>query len=211
LSVFLAAWPVRSQSISYARHYENFSRCALEIREVMLRLANVPPPDPTWRVPTYGEEAIERLLRPSREAEVTLRSLGSRIIAFGDTEWIAAEIVRYLGFDPQQAGYGLIALSNSLAQIRRSARSASSVDQQSTSISRVTSRCDRPPPIMPVLERLATWPGAKSFDRAHDPSHRRGDVRDHGEYGVTAVGRFSRPVTANYAARRERWHRHGVG
>ena len=74
----------------------------------MLRLANVPPPDPTWRVPTYGEEAIERLLRPSREAEVTLRSLGSRIIAFGDTEWIAAEIVRYLGFDPQQAGYGLI-------------------------------------------------------------------------------------------------------
>jgi len=87
-----------------------------EIRDVTLRLANIPPPDPTWKVPTYSEEAIERLLRPSREAEAKLRSLGSRMIAFGDTEWIAVEIVRYLGFDPSQAGYGLIGLSNSLAQ-----------------------------------------------------------------------------------------------
>jgi len=38
------------------------------------------------------------------------------MIAFGDRELIAAEIVRYLGFDPLQAGYSLIALSNSLAQ-----------------------------------------------------------------------------------------------
>jgi hypothetical protein len=87
-----------------------------EIRDAMLRLANVPPPDPTWTAPTYSDEAIDRLLRPSREAEATLRSLGSRMIAFGDTEWIAVEIVRYLGFDPLKAGYGLIGLSNSLAQ-----------------------------------------------------------------------------------------------
>ena len=45
-----------------------------------------------------------------------LRNLGSRAIGFGDTEWIAVEIVPYFGFNPLQAGYSLIGLSNSLAQ-----------------------------------------------------------------------------------------------
>ena len=92
--------------------FRQFFILRTEIRHEMLRIANVPAPDPTWTYPTYSEDALERLFRPSREAETTLRSLGTRMMAFGEAEWMAANCTRALGFDPLEAGRGLIGLSN---------------------------------------------------------------------------------------------------
>jgi hypothetical protein len=36
------------------------------------------------------------------------------MIAFAETEWIAAQSVRYIGYNPMVAGQGLIGLSNSV-------------------------------------------------------------------------------------------------
>jgi hypothetical protein len=94
--------------------FRQFFNLRSEIRHEMLRLANVSAPDPSWNAPTYSEEALEKLLRPSREAQATLRSLGTRMIAFAETESIAANGVRCLGYDPLLAGRGLIGLSNAI-------------------------------------------------------------------------------------------------
>jgi hypothetical protein len=96
--------------------FRQFFTFRTEIRQEMLRLANVPAPDPQWTYPTYTEEALERLHRPSREVQSTFRSLGTRMMAFGDTEWIAGGCVRLLGFEPLEAARGLIGLSNSFAE-----------------------------------------------------------------------------------------------
>jgi hypothetical protein len=87
-----------------------------EIRHEMLRLADVPAPDPKWTYPTYSEDVLDQLRRPSREAQTTLRSLGTRMRAFGETERIAATCVRLIGYDPLDAASGLIGLSNSLPE-----------------------------------------------------------------------------------------------
>lgn len=87
-----------------------------EIRHQMLRLANVPPPDPKWTHPTYTEEAIARLMAPSREAHDTLRNLGTWMMAFAETETIATFCVTIMGYRPSDAGSGLIGLANSLAE-----------------------------------------------------------------------------------------------
>jgi hypothetical protein len=86
--------------------FRQFFTLRTEIRHEMLRLSNVSAPDPSWRVPTYSEETLEKLFRPSREAQTTLRGLGTRLIAFAETELIAANSVRYLGYDPLSAGQG---------------------------------------------------------------------------------------------------------
>lgn len=96
--------------------FRQFFTLRTEIRHEMLRLANVPAPDPKWIYPTYSEDLLERLLRPSREAQTTLRSLGTRMMAFGETEQIAAACVRLLRYDPLEVARGLIGLSNSLAE-----------------------------------------------------------------------------------------------
>ena len=96
--------------------FRQFFTLRTEIRHEMLRLAKVPAPDPSWKVPLVTEERLEHLLRPTREAEATLRSLGTRMIAFADTEWIAPSVVQYLGYDPSTAGRGLIGFSNSFGQ-----------------------------------------------------------------------------------------------
>ncbi|SRR6266481_9003494 len=96
--------------------FRQFFTLRTEIRHEMLRLANVSAPDPKWTYPTYSEDALDRLLRPSREAQSTLRSLGTRMMAFGETEWIAAKCVRLLGFEPLEAGRGLIGLCNSFVE-----------------------------------------------------------------------------------------------
>jgi hypothetical protein len=95
--------------------YRQFFTLRTEIRQEMLRLDNVRVPDASWRVPTYTEDTLEKMLSPIQEAQATLRSLGTRMIAFAETEWIAANIVRYRGYDPLSAGQGLIGLSNSVA------------------------------------------------------------------------------------------------
>jgi hypothetical protein len=96
--------------------FRQFFTLRTEIRHEMLRLANVSAPDPRWSAPTYSEDTLEKLLRPSREAQATLRSLGTRMIAFAETEWIAANSVQYLGYDPLSTGHGLIGLSNSIQE-----------------------------------------------------------------------------------------------
>src|SRR5258708_1733382 len=82
--------------------FRQFFTLRTEIRHEMLRLANVPTPDPKWSAPTYSQETLDRLFGPIREAQTTLRTLGSRMIAFHDTEWIAPKAVRRLGYNPLQ-------------------------------------------------------------------------------------------------------------
>jgi hypothetical protein len=95
--------------------YRQFFTLRTEIRQEMVRLANVPVPDASWKVPTYSEETLEKMLRPIREAQTALRTLGARMKAFAETESIAANIVRHRNYDPLSAGHGLIGLSNSVA------------------------------------------------------------------------------------------------
>jgi hypothetical protein len=87
-----------------------------EIRHEMLRLANVAPPDRLWRQPLHNQETLDRLYAPIREAESTFRNLGTRMMAFADTEWIAPKCVKLLGYEPREAAQGLIDLSNSVAK-----------------------------------------------------------------------------------------------
>jgi hypothetical protein len=87
-----------------------------EIRHEMLRLANVPAPDPKWTHPTYSQGDLDRLLAPSREAQRTLRTLGTRMRAFGETERLATRCVQVLGFEPLEAADGLIGLSNTFSE-----------------------------------------------------------------------------------------------
>jgi hypothetical protein len=96
--------------------FRQFFTLRTEIRHEMLRLANVPPPDPSWTHPTYSEEAVDRLRRPSLDAQATLRNLGTRMMAFAETEYIATRCVRLFGFEPLEAARGLIGLSNSFVQ-----------------------------------------------------------------------------------------------
>jgi hypothetical protein len=93
-----------------------FFNLRTEIRHKMLRLANVPAPDPKWTFPTYSQNDLDRLLGPSREAQSTFRDLGTRMMAFGETEWVASKCVRWLGFEPSEAARGLIGLSNSFVE-----------------------------------------------------------------------------------------------
>src|SRR6516165_7240310 len=88
--------------------YRQFFTLRTEIRQEMVRLANVPVPDASWKVPTYSEETLEKMLRPIREAQTALRTLGARMKAFAETESIAANIVRHRNYDPLSAGHGLI-------------------------------------------------------------------------------------------------------
>jgi hypothetical protein len=104
-------------SIDFIRiPFRQFFTLRTEIRHEMLRLANVPAPDPKWTYPTYSEDELDRLRGPSREAQSTFRSLGTRMMAFGETEWIAAKCVRLLGYEPLEAARGLIGLSNAFPE-----------------------------------------------------------------------------------------------
>jgi hypothetical protein len=96
--------------------FRQFFTLRTEIRHEMLRLANVGAPDPSWTYPTYTQEALDRLLGPSREAQRTFRNLGTRMMAFGETERIAAKCVRLLGYEPLEAARGLIGLSNAFPE-----------------------------------------------------------------------------------------------
>jgi hypothetical protein len=122
--------------------HRQFFTLRTEIRQEMLRLDNVRVPDASWRVPTYTEDTLEKMLSPIREAQATLRSLGTRMIAFAETEWIAANIVRYRGYDPLSAGQGLIGLSNSVAVHGPGTRRTSRVHQQNITFSRLRGEGD---------------------------------------------------------------------
>jgi hypothetical protein len=58
----------------------------------MLRLANVPAPDPKWTYPTYSKDDLDRLFRPTLEVQSTFRSLGTRMMAFGETELVRGQV-----------------------------------------------------------------------------------------------------------------------
>jgi hypothetical protein len=84
--------------------FRQFFTLRTEIRHEMLRLANVPLPDPRDVSSAYSQDVPDRVFGPVREVQSTFRSLGTRMMAFGETEWIAAKCVRLLGFDPLGGG-----------------------------------------------------------------------------------------------------------
>jgi hypothetical protein len=51
-----------------------------------------------------------------QEAEVALRKCGSRLQAFANTETLAVIALRWLGYQPLDAGRGLIGLSNTISE-----------------------------------------------------------------------------------------------
>ena len=48
------------------------------------------------------------------QAQKVFRDLGAQLIAFGETERLACFVLRMFRIDPEQAGRGLIGLSNEL-------------------------------------------------------------------------------------------------
>ncbi len=72
-----------------------------ETREQLLYAANLP-------APKEGDKIYPRL----EAAQDTLRHLGAKLTAFSETT--AAVIITKFGFDPEDAGNGLIGLSNTL-------------------------------------------------------------------------------------------------
>src|SRR5262249_28515021 len=87
--------------------FRQFFNLRAEIRSEMLRLANVSALDLTRNL----------------EAQETLRRLGARMMAFGETETVVVKIVRWRGYDPKEAGSGLIGFSNTFSE-RGSERAA---------------------------------------------------------------------------------------
>jgi hypothetical protein len=81
----------------------------------MLSLANVPAPQPRETCVTF--EQIQRYdidLKNVREAQRILLDLGSRMLAFSESETAACIAIKPFGFDPLAAGRSLIDLSNVL-------------------------------------------------------------------------------------------------
>src|SRR5690242_17900310 len=105
----IAGWLVAE---FFGRPFRAFFQMRTEIRQEMLRLENVPPPKPHWTYPTYTRDDLDRLMKPSSDAKVTFRGLGTRLKAFTETERGATKAVEFLGFNPADAALGLIGLSN---------------------------------------------------------------------------------------------------
>ena len=93
----------------------NFFDLRRSVRDQMLLLGNVPAPQP--RETCVTSEQIRRYdieLKNVREAQRILRDLGSRLLAFGESETAARIAIKPFGFDPSTAGRNLTGLSNTL-------------------------------------------------------------------------------------------------
>ena len=93
----------------------NFFDLRRSVRDQMQLLGNVPAPQP--RETCVTSEQIRRYdieLKNVREAQRILRDLGSRLLAFGESETAACIAIKPFGFDPSIAGHNLTGLSNSL-------------------------------------------------------------------------------------------------
>src|SRR5258708_14244432 len=83
-----------------------------QVRAQLLLLANVAPPKPRETVSTSLEiRQYDMALKAGREAQRILRDLGSRMLAFSESEIAACNGIATFGFDAVAAGLGLIALS----------------------------------------------------------------------------------------------------
>jgi hypothetical protein len=83
-----------------------------EIRRQIIFLENL---DSVGLAPAdITPQVFDEYCKKLSKAATTLRDLGSQAIAFDQTEWLAARVVRLLGLMPMQAGRGLIGLANSL-------------------------------------------------------------------------------------------------
>jgi len=94
-------------------------RKLLDLRRLVLHqmqsLENVPAPQPRETCVTF--EQIQRYdidLKNVRDAQQILRDLGSRMLAFAESEAAACIAIKPFGFDPSAAGHNLISLSNIL-------------------------------------------------------------------------------------------------
>src|SRR5215475_6190648 len=97
------------------RPVRNFLDLRRLVRHQMLFLADVPAPQP--RETCVTSEQIRRYhvdLKNVREAQRILRDLGSRMLAFGESETAACIAIKPFGFDPSVAGRNLVGLSNTL-------------------------------------------------------------------------------------------------
>jgi hypothetical protein len=84
-----------------------------QVLQQMPILANVSPPKPRETVSTFQEiQEYDAALKNMREGQRILRDLGTQILAFGESEFVARLVIAQLGFDPVAAGRGLIGLSN---------------------------------------------------------------------------------------------------
>ena len=86
------------------RPIRSFLDLRREIRRQVIFLENLGPLHP------LDEENSNALAK----AALTLRDLGAQAIAFDQTEWLAARVVRWSGIQPMQGGRGLIGLANTL-------------------------------------------------------------------------------------------------
>jgi len=97
------------------RPIRNLSDLRRLVRHQMSFLANVPAPQPRETCVTF--EQIQRYdadLKNVRKTQRILRDLGSRLLAFGESETAACIAIKPFGFDPSRAGRNLVGLSNTL-------------------------------------------------------------------------------------------------
>jgi hypothetical protein len=98
------------------RPVRNFLDLRRQIRHQTLRLANVGVPERPSAIDmepgSPEQDQHERAMEPVRKAQSILRELGVRAMAFGETEWAAAKVLRLMQLDPVGAGQALIGLSN---------------------------------------------------------------------------------------------------
>lgn len=94
------------------RPIRSFFDLRREARRQMLFLANVPAVPFEDDHIRKAEPEYQQAVAAVRNVERTFRDLGTQLMAFGESEWFAASLVKWAGFNPISAGQGLIGLAN---------------------------------------------------------------------------------------------------
>ncbi len=87
-----------------------------QVRQQMLFLANVSTPESGTFITIEAQQEYERELAHFREMRRTVRELGSKMLAFGESERLANLVLNAIGYDAAAAGSALIGFSNSVEE-----------------------------------------------------------------------------------------------
>jgi hypothetical protein len=98
------------------RPIRSFFDLRLQIRQQMLFLANVSVPEQELYMTYERRQEYNQELVLFSEMRRTVRELGSKMLAFGESEWWANQFLNAVGYDAAAAGSALIGFSNSVAE-----------------------------------------------------------------------------------------------
>jgi hypothetical protein len=96
------------------RPIRSFFDLRLQARQQMLFLANVSLPEKRMFMTLETKQEYDEVVGRVREMRRILRELGSKMLAFGESEWWANLFLSAVGYDAPAAGSALIGFSNSV-------------------------------------------------------------------------------------------------